>query len=505
MAHRVLLVDLEYANALKIKRMIPWKAYDYTLLMEFVDVTGLEKVKLLDPDILILGELRFFNGIKTYMDLIESNGLATNVIILSESDEDIEKWTGYKQVRAVLKRSALDAEMLMGALGKAEDRTDEGMASLSDGHCISNSIEDDRRVVRRFAESMQGSGVTGYVYVVHAARPDAFRLADKKVIEECVVNALRENERVRWFIGSDENLYILTSDREFYNNMISLKMLSKPLQNLIISLGTQLGGGVTLFASENIHKEAFSAKFEKMCKLSGYYYFLADMSIVPEDRVHVSRGAHEYEDLHKIVNEIVVETLKGDPGAAIRLLEELYFERVKPAMNFEMLDFVHACVKRSLRILSFALRQQFEDLPLEQYGTVEAEVEFLGDWIAQIGGVERAKGMNELVVQTILIMNERYMEGLTLYSVATELNISKYYLSRLFKENLGIGFVEYLNEIRIERAKEIILGGEHSVKDVAEKAGFSNTKYFSKVFQDIVKMRPSEFVRELRVRRLDIQ
>ena len=92
----------------------------------------------------------------------------------------------------------------------------------------------------------------------------------------------------------------------------------------------------------------------------------------------------------------------------------------------------------------------------------------------------------------------RYIEGnltqrLTLNQVASSINLSPNYLSSLFKKELGVGFVDYITEKRVERAKELLENTGLKTYEVAQKAGFVDESYFSKTFKRITGKRPSAF------------
>ncbi len=92
----------------------------------------------------------------------------------------------------------------------------------------------------------------------------------------------------------------------------------------------------------------------------------------------------------------------------------------------------------------------------------------------------------------------RYIEGnltqrLTLNQVASSINLSPNYLSSLFKKELGVGFVDYITEKRVERAKELLENTGLKTYEVAQQAGFVDESYFSKTFKRLTGKRPSAF------------
>ncbi len=90
-------------------------------------------------------------------------------------------------------------------------------------------------------------------------------------------------------------------------------------------------------------------------------------------------------------------------------------------------------------------------------------------------------------------VEEHYFEELSLQQVAEEVGISAGYLSTLFAKQLQIGYIDYLNKIRIEHACDYLLQGYFKTYEIAYKVGFRDEKYFSKVFKRNIGMTPSEF------------
>lgn len=77
--------------------------------------------------------------------------------------------------------------------------------------------------------------------------------------------------------------------------------------------------------------------------------------------------------------------------------------------------------------------------------------------------------------------------------VADEFKISKYTLSRMFKNQIGVGFAEYVNSKRLEYAKELLLTTEYSVRDISAQVGYTSATYFNRIFKATVGVSPTVF------------
>lgn len=67
------------------------------------------------------------------------------------------------------------------------------------------------------------------------------------------------------------------------------------------------------------------------------------------------------------------------------------------------------------------------------------------------------------------------------------------YLSRVFKEEVGIGFKEYVLKIKTDEAKKILLNTENTINEVSYKLGYKNTESFIKLFKKETGLTPTEF------------
>jgi two-component system response regulator YesN len=88
-----------------------------------------------------------------------------------------------------------------------------------------------------------------------------------------------------------------------------------------------------------------------------------------------------------------------------------------------------------------------------------------------------------------------------LNDVAQAVALSPKYLSRVFKQEMGMDFSEYRLNIQMERAKEFLLKFGYNVNQVAEKLGYENSESFSRQFKKIVRYTPTAYRKKIQKRR----
>lgn len=80
-------------------------------------------------------------------------------------------------------------------------------------------------------------------------------------------------------------------------------------------------------------------------------------------------------------------------------------------------------------------------------------------------------------------IRENIKEELDLETISNNFNLSAYYFSRSFKEVMGCNLTDYINTVRIKKAKELLKRNEMSIKEIGYEVGYSDPNYFSKVFK----------------------
>ncbi|MFZ5351716.1 MAG: response regulator transcription factor [Bacillota bacterium] len=125
----------------------------------------------------------------------------------------------------------------------------------------------------------------------------------------------------------------------------------------------------------------------------------------------------------------------------------------------------------------------------EANGVIEAIVLHAADKIKSYN----QKSINATLQRALEYISNNYQNSVTLNEVAEQVFISPYYLSRMFSKELGKNFVDCLNEVRIEKAKEYLKNSFYKAYEIAELVGINDAHYFSKLFKKYTGVTPSEY------------
>lgn len=109
---------------------------------------------------------------------------------------------------------------------------------------------------------------------------------------------------------------------------------------------------------------------------------------------------------------------------------------------------------------------------------------------------ESSQSSTDRIHQVLSWVEEHYSETISLTDVADQLNVSREYFCRLFRQSMGITFQQYLTGIRLNHAYQDLLHTDTPVSEVMEMNGFTNQKKFNASFKSLYGHTPSQIRKE---------
>lgn len=205
-------------------------------------------------------------------------------------------------------------------------------------------------------------------------------------------------------------------------------------------------------------------------------------------------------------HQLIAKVRNGDCPAAEQQLDKLLADILEK--HSEDIDTVKTRIVELLVIISRAavdggadlsevlkLNSQYYHELLEKYDPDEICL-----WIKKVlqtfmERVDDAKGRKNLQViqKAAEYMKQNYREKVTIDDIARAVYLSPCYLSRIFKQELGCTLMEYLTQLRVDKAKAMLRNPKYNVMQVATEIGFDDPSYFAKVFKKSEGVTPSQF------------
>ncbi|MFC6038771.1 response regulator [Paenisporosarcina macmurdoensis] len=301
-----------------------------------------------------------------------------------------------------------------------------------------------------------GSGWVGALYgrqlpIIVFRQPDkSFRSQVIFLANEILSIAKKSNLVEGWFIGIGNVCDSLDQIRQSYQeSLIATMDTTRPVKYRFYSDVPALNP-----ISDGQEAKQLEKQFFEQIRLGQW----------EQVRVRVMDLTHRYENEGAILlqtQQRVLELL----WITTRVMSEMGIETDAPFYSFQAQDY------RQLRAETEHLLGQMQQSYVEHYDQVEV------DKIHQIK-------------QYIF---DHSHEDISLDALGRKVDLSPIYISKMFKEKLGINYIDFLTECRIEKAKKLLSDPEKSLKEITFEVGYHEPNYFSKVFKKMCSVSPKEY------------
>ena len=155
------------------------------------------------------------------------------------------------------------------------------------------------------------------------------------------------------------------------------------------------------------------------------------------------------------------------------------------------------CVEGGLELEQAYRLSDFYILKMDSCTTIEAVVELHGDMVLDFTGKMLLLQKNAIISKPIVLCTDyiysHINERITINELAEYTELSSSYLSRLFKQNLGVSVSDYIREKKIEKATNLLKYSEISVIEIANYLAFSSQSHFIQTFEKYIGLTPKKY------------
>lgn len=162
-------------------------------------------------------------------------------------------------------------------------------------------------------------------------------------------------------------------------------------------------------------------------------------------------------------------------------------------LNYLVREYFEANQLDSGRFLKRS-RMTYEDIgAMQDVGEARRWIKTLAEELTEFLAGEAKVEYSRVVMNTKRYVAEHFGEDLTLSIVAVQACLSPNYFSSIFKLHSGMSFSEYLNNVRISAAKQLLAESDLLIYEVAEKCGYHDSFYFNRVFKKMTGISPGAY------------
>ena len=274
-----------------------------------------------------------------------------------------------------------------------------------------------------------------------------------------------------------------------------IKLSIEKYFNLDISIGI----GRTYYDLSNIgvsYKEALEALQYKFLKGSQSVISIKDIN--DKGRYNLYYPIDKEQKLISLVKSC-------DYDKVIICLNNMISEIMARNKTFEHIE---ACLSNIMGIIQrciFELKLDAKDVFKENYVpdiSVERfkNIQQFKEWVSVSlrciieYEIDQEKGIGKNLISDVKeYIGERYMEEISLNTIAEHFNYNPSYFCKIFKEKTGVSFWDYVAEVRIEKSKKLLVDTDKSIDEIASLAGYNNRISFFRTFKKHTSTTPGEF------------
>lgn len=510
----VIIVDDELLARLGLKSLICWKNYGYEIVGEAENgQQALELTKQLHPDILFCDmKMPVMDGVTLIRHLKELQS-PPQVIATSAYDE-------FHYVRQALKegacdyllKSELEPEGLLKALENASSRLvsaslrchvfttehlkllrEDFLENLFSGKTLPDSyIRDQQKLLniqlptdRCFCISLK----------ILPPENNALKLTEmKEAIEEVLCNTLKNYGIFLLLMAKDDHVLILIQPHTELDMLPVKEFLSscaeglEQMLSMLFNCTCHIGASRTCSSLPELpaaRQQALDAMEKSIFNKTAFSMYSSHFGDTHTEFVRVLEM--ELKDVEHSLETMDYKKIRKSFDSLIYKINLLEADNQKYLHGIcQTLIFI---VNRQASLHSIDLDHiwDFDPFPYETVSGFLNRWQYCR-WIQQLTGsllqvINPEQENQRIIVEAKKYMRSHYASALSLDFMADYLGLSPNYFSKIFKKYTGRGFIDYLTDLRLKKAEELLKEGKYKIYEISSLVGYENPTYFSRIFK----------------------
>lgn len=523
---KILIAEDEMLVRLGLKNSVQWHRYDMRVVADAANgQIAWEQYQTLKPDIVITDvKMPVMDGLELIRRIREEN-TQTKIIILSCVEEfDVAR----KAVALGVSDYILKASMTEDDIGSVLEKVSEqlrgettskpALAESSDKGLVKLKTMKDFLFYGLYSEEHFGHAMKSHGALLHPANlvlclmevtyfdhlTQRFKDERGELIHFSILNMLEEvceGHHRGEAIHDKDNRYILIfsfhdvpSHKNILENARRIlthidKLMMSYLSSQVCFSVSSIGQGYAVL--KKLYQESLFIMKGKYFERTQLIYMqresigLENRDVIQQIRRFPEKwsglGRDYVQELQARAEELAHTVFSSSEEAAQRLTLLLHWPEVLLKLNKEEVD-------------PLVLQYSTE---LRRARNYEEAVALFGSFLDEVASMKlKWSSAGNDVQKALKYVESHFSRDITLQEVAKHVNLSPSYFSNLFKKEMQLGFVEYVTQQRMERAKALLMDSDEKTYEIAMKVGFPDSNYFSRTFKKYTGRSPVEFRKE---------
>lgn len=527
---KIMVIDDEPIVSKALRKLIPWEEHGFQWLPEAYDgQSGLELIMHNQPD-LILVDCRMpnMNGLELLTEL-NRRSYPVRSVILSGHDEFEYAQQAIKLGASDYLLKPPDLELLLRTVVKIKEEWLEERK-------LKKQLQDNLPLVRyKFIQSLlEGAAFTEEVFLEKVSVldlklkqgsfylcmvqveedpdfPKPYQYEDQQLMNFAILNIIEET-MAPW-----TNVYCLMESQHHFMIIVNAEQADCPrlletLKALVNNIKTVLKYFVTIgvsFPGTSLNKDAKAAYAQAKNALQ-YKYYTGPNEVIVLDHLEWESSAAEsgrlsshtsdprYEQFESAFKVCNLEQLNNWLSSYIHDLKErdIPVELTKTITIQWMVEAsllladIHPQLKRDELLTAEQIAAM---LAVTSIAELEKELRQFLESLMRLTTELRKSGSHVQVQKAKHYIKEHYHENISLESISKEVFLSPVYLSFLFKQVEGVNLTDFITQVRLQKAKELLRETPLKTYEIADRVGYQDDKYFSRLFKRKEGVTPTEY------------
>lgn len=521
----MMIVDDESIIRNGIKSSINWEQYGVNICGEAANgLEALEKLIELKPDIVIM-DIRMpkLNGLEVCQQVIREHSELEIIILSGYNEFDYAKKAIELGVSDYLLKP-FGAEELVKKVVKLKEKIVQKKSINEERELIH---ENSREIISILVNKMisgeeldfnyreklkllglEFSGTLYYPFIIDLDYSLAEGFKEKEHLEERKNNLI---EIFNKYFAKQGFLIPILNQKHLFGilNLSKRESFEEKVKLIKTKIESEFRNLITLFPGE------FFTKFKELkssydflsSSLDAKFYTGGNRIIYYPAKItdQFNRGLEMTEELEEIgdyLNLMEKDKLIERIEALFKFIEEEkpeipFVKSLIIEINIIFIDVVNKASKKTKNFYSIEktvnIIEQIDTLDLLK----EWQYQKLESYFNRLTEI-RSNRYNRIVNEAIYFVNNNYQKDISLEMISNIVHVTPAYFSKLFKEETGVNFVDWLNRFRVNKSKEILEKTDKNFSTIAEEVGYNDYRYFSYNFKKYLKMSPSMYRKKIK-------
>ncbi|HOJ10449.1 MAG TPA: response regulator [Clostridiales bacterium] len=495
--YKVFIADDESMVVKSLKASIKWSEYGFEIVGEaYNGIEAYNEITSLKPDI-VFTDIRMpgINGLELIKKVREEN-INTCFVVISGYAEFayVQKALNYGALGFCLK--PFDENEIIGVLNKAKDVIKKSRilieAELLTIIDDNSSFGRDRKAkildilgVEKIKETGIQALVTIGCNTICIPEINSISLRIGKNKNAYILSGSNSPESIKGYLARYPGMHGDRDPKSVGNSgNLAEALRNNTLQKSLIGAG--LSG--VYYSSDHLHDIIDEAS------VAAYQYFMTGDSDVYQ------YTEPEQDELGFVLMQLQNSIVKEEAALiqdAFSMVEKVFAEgayNIKHA--FQVYNIVTHSFYSHDSVKSGEYIFDYEQLT-NSYKNFTEMLENLSRQLVENAGIVQELTAQDITNETfrpiLQYVNENYCKDTSLSDISEIFTVNPSYISQLFKKQTGITFTEYLTNLRVGHACNLLKSTCFSINEIAEKAGFNDYYYFTRVFKKVTGMTPTHY------------